>query len=365
MLSRRLAAVAIVLSVAACAARGPAYSGTVQTESVAVGSQAGGRVVSVAVAPGSVVRRGSVILRLDAAELQAQYAQSVAQTQTAAERLAELEHGSLASDVAHAGAQAAQARAQYRQTLAQAAPQIAAARAAIRDAVAAERLTRITLDRFAALAATGDIARQSADQARSDDARAQARVAEARANYAELVRAQLPGQRNAARANEAAQQAAYQTVRNGPRQEEIAQARAQLAAGRAAEQFAASRLREITVFAPADGVVESFNLHPGDLLAPDATAAIVDTFADPYTYIYASQRNLGALARGKHVRIISDADGTAYDGRVEANDRTAQFTPQNVETADQRADLVYGVKVRIHDPQHRLLAGTTITATVP
>lgn len=358
----RAAALCAVAVIAACSGHSPSYSGTVQTESVAVGSQTGGRVVSVAVAPGSAVRRGSVILRLDDAELSAKYAQSRAQVQAAAEHLAELANGNLPTDIAHARAQSAQAQAQYRQAVAQRRPQIAAAQAAIRDAEAATRLTKITLDRAATLAASGDASRASLDQARADDQRAQARLAQAQANYNDLVRAQLPGAQSGARANAAAQLATYETVRNGARAEQIAQARAQLAAAQAAAQYALARLRETVVVAPADGIVESFNLHPGDLLGANAQAAIIDTLADPFSYIYVSQRDLGTLERGASVRVVSDADGATYDGRVEAHDRTAQFTPQNVETADQRADLVYGVKVRIHDPQHKLLAGTTITA---
>jgi HlyD family secretion protein len=358
----RIAAVALALALAACNASAPAYSGTVQTESIAVGSEVGGRVVATAVATGSRVRRGDVLLRLDAAQLQAQYDQSAAQAADAAQHLAELRNGSLATDVAKARAQSAQAQAQYRQTVAQAPPQTAAAAAAIRDATAAEALTRVTLERMQALAATGDVSRQRLDQARSDDAAALARVAQAQADYAALVRAALPGERSGARAAAAAQFAAYQTVRNGPRPEDVAQAAAQLAAAQAAQRYAAARLREAVVLAPAGGIVQSFDLHPGDLLAAGQQAAIVDTFADPYVYIYASQRDLGALARSARVRVVSDADGSTYDGVVEAQDRTPQFTPQNTETADQRADLVYGVKVRIHDPRQHLLAGTTITA---
>ena len=360
---RRSTHVAVLaLALASCAGPGPGYSGTVQTESVAVGSRLGGRVAETDVAAGSAVHRGSVILRIDSAPLEAQYQQTVAQTRAAAERLNELLAGSLATDIARARAQSAQAAAQYRQTVSQAPPQTAAAAMAIRDAQAAVRLTHVTLERMQSLAATGDVARQTLDQAQSEDQRAQAQLAQARANYAALVNAALPGQRAAAQANAAAQSAAEQTVRNGPRPEDIAQARSQLAAARAAENFARAQLAETIVVAPADGIVESFNLHPGDLLAADQQAAIVDEFADPYTYIYVSQRDLGGLARGKHLRVRSDADNAVYDGVVEAQDRTAQFTPQNVETADQRAELVYGVKVRIHDPQHRLLSGTTVTA---
>jgi HlyD family secretion protein len=215
------------------------------------------------------------------------------------------------------------------------------------------------------LASTGDIALQSADQARADDVRAQARLERAKADYAQLVRAQIPNQQGGARANAAAQFASYQTVRNGARPEEIAQAAAQLGAARAAQTLAQVRLGESVVRAPADGVVESFDLHPGDLLQPNQTAAIINLNADPFAYIYAAQRDLARLAPGTALRVRSDAGGAPYDGRVEVIDRTAQFTPQNVETADQRGDLVYGVKVRVHDPGHRLLSGTTITAERP
>jgi hypothetical protein len=75
-------------------------------------------------------------------------------------------------------------------------------------------------------------------------------------------------------------------------------------------------------------VVESFNLHVGDLLNPNETAAIVDEFVDPYVYLYASQRDLAALGPGTRLRLSSDAGAGDFDGLVEAHDRSAQFTPQ-------------------------------------
>jgi HlyD family secretion protein len=120
-------------------------------------------------------------------------------------------------------------------------------------------------------------------------------------------------------------------------------------------------LREATILVPADGVVSSFNLHPGDMLAANQTAAVIDTFADPYVYIYASQSDLARIRNASRIVVHSDAGAGTFEGRVVAFDRSAQFTPQNVETADQRAQLVYGVKIRIHDPHHALLDGTTVT----
>jgi HlyD family secretion protein len=367
MTSCRAAAVvsAAAIALAACAPARPAYSGTVTTESVSVGSETGGRVTAIFVATGSRVRRGQVLLHLDAAQLQAQEQQAAAAVLEARERLAEAVSGNRASDVERARAGSAGAQAAYQQALDQSPPQTAAAAAAIRDAESAATLARIDLGRTRSLAASGDVSRANLDAARAADTSARARVAQARADYAALVHAQLPGERSTTGANATAQQAAYETMRSGSRTEEIGQDRASLAAAQAAERYAAARLAETAVFAPADGVVESFNLHPGDLLAAGQVAAIIDTFADPYVYVYTSQRDLGGLVRGRALRVTSDVDGAVYDGVVEANDRSAQFTPQNVETADQRAELVYGVKVRIRDPRHALLAGTTVEVRAP
>ncbi|MBV8151632.1 MAG: biotin/lipoyl-binding protein [Candidatus Eremiobacteraeota bacterium] len=355
----------ILLAGASCSSPQPSYSGTVETESIAVGSQVGGRVVEIDVGVGTHVERGKVIVRLDAAMLRAQYAQAAAQARQAAERLVELQHGNVATDIARARAQSAQAAAEYRQAVRQSPAQAAAQAAAVRDARAALTLARDNYERTSRLAVTGDVSPSSLDQARTDYQQARARLAQAQSTYAALVRAQLPGQRASTRENALALEAGYQNVRNGPRPEEIAQARAALAATQAAAAYAKARLDEATIVAPASGVIASFNLHPGDLLAPNQQAAIIDTFADPYTYIYASQRDLARLGLGTHLRVVSDAGGAAYEGVVEARDRTAQFTPQNVETADQRADLVYGIKIRIQDPQHALLDGTTVTVRLP
>lgn len=363
-LTRFSTALLILAFAASCAPQMPAYSGTVQTESVAVGSLIGGRVAHVYVVAGMRVRRGTVLLNVDPSMLQAQYDQSTAQLRQAAGRLTELESGSNATSLAYAGALHEQAAAQYSQTVAQVEPQLRQQAAAVRDAEAALALARVTYVRNESLAASGDISQQSLDQARSDYRQAVARLTQQRAAYMNLIQAQLPGARAVAQAGAAAQAVNVANVENG-RTQELAQAQAAVEAARAAVAYDRSRLDEAVITSPADGVVASFNLHPGDLLVPNQQAAIIDTFANPYAYIYASQGDLDKLAYGAHLQVISDETGKTYRGTVEAHDRTAQFTPQNVETADQRAELVYGVKVRIADPNHELLDGTTVTVYAP
>ena len=349
-----------LLALVSCAAPAYHFSGTVQTEYVSVGSQVGGRVIETDVAAGRPVKRGAVIVRLDPAMPQATYEQAIAQAHAAQAALRALQRGTLPSQIAQARGASAATGASYTQTVRGAADRLRAARATLANALAAERLADHDYARTSSLAQSGDVSRQSLDQARAARDQAHANVRQARAQLAQLERADLPGQTASALANATAAQRSYQATLTGATSQ-LAQAQAQLRTAQASAAHAQAELREATVYAPADGVVASFNLHPGDMLAPNQPAAVIDTFANPYVYIYASQSDLERIRAARSLRVTSDAGAGTFTGTVEAFDRTAQFTPQNVETADQRAELVYGVKVRIADPQHKLLDGTTVT----
>jgi HlyD family secretion protein len=136
-------------------------------------------------------------------------------------------------------------------------------------------------------------------------------------------------------------------------------AQAQLAAAQAA-------LDEMSIRSPSDGIIESIDLQPGDILPPGATAAVVDTLKDPYVMIYVPQPGLAPFAVGQSLVVSSDAlPGETFVGVVEERDRDAQFTPRNVQTADDRATLTFGVKIRIKAAAGRLYNGTTVSISSP
>jgi membrane fusion protein YbhG len=122
----------------------------------------------------------------------------------------------------------------------------------------------------------------------------------------------------------------------------------------------------MVVRAPAAGVVQALDLHAGDLVAPGSAVATIDEMGDPYVRIYVPQSALNRFSVGAKTSVRSDAgNGATFDGRIEAIDAQAQFTPQNVQTAADRAMLSFGVKVRVHDPEHRLHGGTTVEVAAP
>jgi HlyD family secretion protein len=108
------------------------------------------------------------------------------------------------------------------------------------------------------------------------------------------------------------------------------------------------------------------NLHVGDLVAPGASVATIDEDGEPFVRVYLPQSMLGRIRVGAHVAVHPDSQpGLALDGSVEQIDEQAQFTPQSVQTAEDRATLSFGVKVRIHDREHRVHGGTTATVALP
>lgn len=146
----------------------------------------------------------------------------------------------------------------------------------------------------------------------------------------------------------------------------LPEARIAADAAQASLDAANAALDEMNIRSPTNGTVESMDLQPGDILPPGATAVVVDTLKDPFVTVYVPQSELGPFAVGQSLVVHSDAlPGETFVGMVEERDRTAQFTPRNVQTADDRATLTFGVKVRIKDAGTRLYGGTTVTVLPP
>ena len=378
------AAATVLLAASALSACGPraenAYSGTLQSNSAAVGSTLGGRVTRVLVSDGSSVQPGAVLVQFDDAQPRAALASANARLGQARAALSDLLAGARPEDLARARALAEQQRAQLalasstepyqgavvRNQLRQAQAQLADARAA---AVQAHSDAR----RMESLFATGDVSAQQRDaavararQADAQVANAGAAVRAARAEAANATAVTLPENAAAAEAAYRAAQEQYAALAAGPRPEQVQQARAAVRAAQSDVAAARDRLAETLVRAPAAGVVSAIDLHPGDLVAPGASVATIEEAGNPYVRVYVPQSELGRVRVGAALAVRSDAvPGVRFGGIVEQVDAQAQFTPQNVQTASDRAVLSFGVKVRVRDPQRSLHPGTTVDVVLP
>lgn len=148
-----------------------------------------------------------------------------------------------------------------------------------------------------------------------------------------------------------------QLLRKGTRKEDIAAARAQLELQQGQLGVLLKQRSETDVKASVTGVVQSFGLRPGDLVAPNQTVAEILESSQLWVRIYVPETMLGLLQVNQQVKVRVDTyPRDSFPGRISSIASQGEYTPRNVQTRAQRAEQVFGVKVLV-DPDPRLHAG--------
>lgn len=140
---------------------------------------------------------------------------------------------------------------------------------------------------------------------------------------------------------------------------EIAAAKAKVTQAEAAVGLAEVQRGYTSVPAPHDGTVVTVTTNAGQNAAPGKTLMTITDPADLFVRVFVPETMLGDVRPGRTASITSDA-GAALDGTVTFVATSAQFTPNNVETPEQRAALVYEVQVKITPGAATLLPGQPV-----
>jgi HlyD family secretion protein len=94
-----------------------------------------------------------------------------------------------------------------------------------------------------------------------------------------------------------------------------------------------------------------------------ATVLLVDHL---WVRVYVPESWLGHIQLGQPVKVRTDSfPGRDFQGVVEQINRQAEFTPRNVQTVDDRIRQVFGVKVRLDNPENLLRAGSAADVFFP
>ncbi len=155
-----------------------------------------------------------------------------------------------------------------------------------------------------------------------------------------------------------------QTLRElevGTRPEDIDAARAALNADEKQLGYLRRQRQETTVTAPADGVIESMDLRPGDLVGANQPVAKMLEPSQLWVRVYVPEPELGRVKIGQAAMLTVDTfPKREFPGKVVEIRTQSEYTPRNVQTLDQRMDQVFGVKVAI-DPAAELKPGMAAT----
>jgi len=169
-----------------------------------------------------------------------------------------------------------------------------------------------------------------------------------------------------AAARAAEQRASEQLITAGSRVEDIRAAAAQVKAAQGKVDQIKTMIDELAIRSPATARVEALDLRPGTIIAPSATAATLVEDDQLYVRIYVPETELGHVAIGQKVPIAVDSfPDQRFEGVVQHINSVGEYSPRNLQTADERADQVFATRVGITSGGDRLRAGMAASITVP
>ena len=144
---------------------------------------------------------------------------------------------------------------------------------------------------------------------------------------------------------------------------DVTAARARLNQAEAAVDLAKIQLGYATVTAPHSGVVVTLTTNAGENAGPGRTLLTLSDPGDLFVRVFVPETQIGNVKIGQQATVTADSVSEPYPGTVSFVASEAQFTPNNVETKDQRTKLVFEVRVRISDTSGALKAGMPVDVT--
>lgn len=131
---------------------------------------------------------------------------------------------------------------------------------------------------------------------------------------------------------------------------DVAAAKARLAQAEAAVELAELQLSFATVTAPRDGQVISLATNAGQNAAPGRALLTLSDPSEVFVRVFVPEPRIGEVTIGQQVDVSSPSLASGVGGTVTFIASEAEFTPNTVQTEDQRTTLVFEVRIRVDDP---------------
>lgn len=331
-LFKGLLVLTLILSSAGCAANGDTSleaSGTIEAKEIYVGAEVGGKVVSLSVAEGDSVKVGQEIAQIDDTIIKWQVTQAEAGAKAAEARLGETQKGSRVEQIRQAESSAAQMEA-----LKQGAN---VALAAAQDDY--DRIKEL-LDQGAATEQqyNGAKAKLDAAQSQYEAAVSQHRVA--------LEQVKL--------------------VKAGATSETISAAQEVFNQAVASWETYKAQWEKTKILAPAEGIITEKVVDTGETINIGSTVAVVTNLRDLWVEVFIAETDLGKVKLEDKALVQVDAfPEQQFAGKVIYISHEAEFTPKNVQTKEERTNMVFKVKIALDNEEGKLKPGMPADVVFP
>lgn len=327
---RSVCLLAVALLAAACS-RGekPDAYGNVEATQVTVSAEVGGRLVSFEVQEGQMLGATAVVGRINPSELELQKQQADAQREASVSRVDETVRQ---RPIVEAQRDAASA-------------QVEAARAQ-REAINSQLvIARRALDRTKRLVDQSAATTQQLDQAERD---------------VRVLEEQLRAQTSQIEAFE--RQVAVHAGQLSAIDAQRRTATRQATSAAAQVGLVEDRLGKTTITNPIAGTVLATYADAGEFVQPGQPLYAIANLTAVDVRAYIDETQLASVQVGQQVTVTLDVnkERQSLPGTVTWVASEAQFTPTPVQTRDERADLVYAIKIRVDNSKGLLKLGMPV-----
>ena len=161
-------------------------------------------------------------------------------------------------------------------------------------------------------------------------------------------------------------QAQVEGLKQGATPQQIAAVEAQLGVARAALEALEVQATRFALTSPLSGLVLSRNVHVGEVALPGAPLLAVADLKQLTLTVYVPENELGRVQLGQEIAVTVDAyPGRTFHGTITYIATGAEFTPKNVQTRDERTNMVFAVKIHLPNDDHALKPGMPANAVLP
>jgi HlyD family secretion protein len=328
---RFLATVPLLILALGCSEPAPTdrirVSGHVEATEVRLAPEAGGRILTLTVKEGDLVTPGQTVLTLDTRDVQLAIDRAKAERDASEAQLRLVQAPARPEDVRQAESQIATAKADQS--------------AAQSELANAEQ----DLERFEKL-----LAANSGSQKQRDDAATRRNVARDRVTAAQ------------SRVRTAEETLAR--VRAGARREEVDAARARVTVVSAQIAALEKTLGDATLISPVGGLVTEKLVEAGEMIPPRAPAVVLVDLEHAWADVFVPEPVVPQLRLNQPATIFTDAGGPGIAGTITYVSPKAEFTPRNVQTAEERSKLVYRIRISVNNKEGILKQGMPVEAEI-
>ena len=138
-------------------------------------------------------------------------------------------------------------------------------------------------------------------------------------------------------------------LESGSRPQQVNAARVEVERSKAVLKATEAVLEDLKLVAPIDGKVLSRNYEVGEYVNPGTAVLTIADLSDMWIRVYIPTDDLPHIKLGQQVTFTVSGGDEVFPGIIEEIASKGEFTPKTIQTKQERANIVFGVKIRVKD----------------